>query len=310
MISLLAVAVTTQVASAGPGAPWDYATYGPNQWAKDYPACGGKQQSPINIVTCETEKPGYGNRVISHNFWKKLKNAKYEMVNNGHSLQMNLPGDNAYRLSKGNQQLYRPLQVHIHFDPLTGKGSEHTLNSKRYFAEMHIVHANVKYDVASKEYLKHKDGLLVIGVFVDLIKKYRSGEGSLDFSIDKIASEEKVPNQRTSFAMALFGNAALELVEPESNKVVSSFPLGWLLPTMHRRKSQLSYVNYRGSLTTPPCLEIVDWIVLTGKTLEVNKDMANNLAKVMNHQGTHMAGNFRPIMDSEDREVVGVKGYF
>lgn len=60
---------------------------------------------------------------------------KYHMINNGHALQINLPDDTKYELSKGDDS-YVPLQIHIHFDPITGEGSEHTLNGRKFFAEV------------------------------------------------------------------------------------------------------------------------------------------------------------------------------
>ena len=60
------------------------------------------------------------------------------MKNNGHALQIDLPKDTKYKLKKG-QKEYVPIQIHIHFDANTMKGSEHTLNSKQYFAEVYKI---------------------------------------------------------------------------------------------------------------------------------------------------------------------------
>lgn len=284
---------------------WDYDKKGPHTWGGD---CKGSSQSPINIVTCEAEKSSFFNRIISHNYWKAATGT-YRLHNNGHCLQIDLPKETPYQLKKG-QKTYIPLQIHIHFNAETGKGSEHTLNSKQYFAEVHIVHRNALYPT---DFMGKKDGLLVIGVFVDLVKKaVKYSSSDLDFSMKHLESPSlqstKIQNDRTSFAMQLFGFGAEILANPQRERDINAFPLAWLLPTVDRKKSLWGYINYKGSLTTPPCSEIVDWIVVTGKTLEINEETAKKFKGVKNSSGKVMSGNFRPIQDMNGREVYGVEG--
>jgi carbonic anhydrase len=286
-------------------ASWDYAQKGPSTWG-DY--CKGSSQSPINIVTCDAERSSFANRIFSHNYWKSAGGQKYVMKNNGHALQVDLPKDTPYKLKKG-QKEYVPIQLHLHFDGETMKGSEHTVNSKQYFAEIHIVHRNARYET-KEQIMGNKDGLLVIGIFVDLVKGLRFRSSDLDFSMSEVESQMKTPNDRTSFAMQLFGNAAKKLQKPNSKATIDGFPLSWLLPRVNRggKSRSQQYINYKGSLTTPPCSEIVDWIVITGRTLEVNEKTARDFKAVRNSQGSPMSGNFRPVQDVNGREIYGVKG--
>ncbi len=57
----------------------------------------------------------------------------------------------------------------------------------------------------------------------------------------------------------------------------------------------LSYYHYKGSLTTPPCSEIVNWYVLI-HPIEASKDQLENLHQIM-------GGNARPTMPLNNRTV-------
>ena len=69
----------------------------------------------------------------------------------------------------------------------------------------------------------------------------------------------------------VLSSGSLFLYHTDSERMIDGFPLAWLLPRVNGRADAFEYVNYKGSLTTPPCSEIVDWIVITGRTLEVNQ---------------------------------------
>lgn len=300
-MKMLAFVLLVAALHGGLCSEWNYAEHGPKTWG-DY--CKGKSQSPINIVTCETTKSSKTNRVASHNYWKMPGKQKYTIQNNGHALQIDLPSGTGYELTKGGKR-WTPVQIHIHFDPLTGKGSEHLLNSKKYFAEIHIVHRNSNYTTKEK-FMNNPDGLLVIGIFVDLVEG--SADSDLDFSIHHLGSHQVMPNERTSFAMQVFGFGADHLKKKDDSKSVNPFPLAWLLPKTPRKMSMFEYVNYKGSLTTPPCSEIVDWIVITGRTLEINEKTAKKFESVKNADKEPMAGNNRPIQDLNGRDVFSVEG--
>lgn len=56
-----------------------------------------------------------------------------------------------------------------------------------------------------------------------------------------------------------------------------------------------SYYNYKGSLTTPPCSEVVNWYVLKNHT-EASKEQIEVLSKILNN-------NYRPVMPLNNRKV-------
>lgn len=62
---------------------------------------------------------------------------------------------------------FRFAQMHAHWGSNSNNGSEHLIAGLGYAAEIHIVHWNLKYGTVA-EALKHGDGLLVLGIFVDV----------------------------------------------------------------------------------------------------------------------------------------------
>jgi carbonic anhydrase len=291
------------------GHHWNYAACtGPKTWAGD---CKGKAQSPININLTDVGDIGFheGKKITYHNYWKQPKEVSFTMHNNGHALQFDIPRNTQYKLKTGTN-VYVPLQVHIHFDPVTGRGSEHTLNNKKYFAEIHIVHKNAKY-TTKKQIMGHKDGLFVIGMFVDRVKPVTRHASDLDFNTyqwTRHNAQVKFPNSGTSFIMKMFGLGTKKCRYPGQSIKIKSFPLAWVLPTVGRKGAKYEYVNYRGSLTTPPCSEIVDWVVITGTTLQVSQGVANIFKSVKNGGRRPMAGNNRPVQRLNGRKLYGVKG--
>ena len=117
---------------------WSYeGNTGPEHWdefEKDSD-CGGRYQSPINIISKD---------VITHNSLNDLdihyvsKTKIHEVVNNGHSIQYNFePGD--YISFKGDK--YELKQIHFH------ESSEHTIDGIRYPMAIHMVHVNDKSQI-------------------------------------------------------------------------------------------------------------------------------------------------------------------
>ena len=102
-----------------------------------------------------------------------------------------------------------------------------------YDGELHIVHYNTKYQSFS-EALDKPDGLAVVGVFLTLQEDGEAGCEELDKICQKLR-EIKFKNTRTRIT---------EDLNPER-----------FLP------SDRSYFSYLGSLTTPPLLESVSWVI-------------------------------------------------
>ena len=60
---------------------------------------------------------------------------------------------------------YYVVSIHFHWGPNDTVGSEHTVGGETFALEMHIVHANVNYDL--EDAVNHFDGFLVIGLIFE-----------------------------------------------------------------------------------------------------------------------------------------------
>jgi carbonic anhydrase len=112
------------------GSHWEYeGEYGPTKWASmepNFKTCGiGKRQSPINIETRDAEKGGLRPIVFSY------IPGPAEILNNGHTIQINLPNSGSARFD-GLE--YKLVQFHFHTP------SEEKIDSMASHMVVHLVH--------------------------------------------------------------------------------------------------------------------------------------------------------------------------
>lgn len=115
---------------------WSYeGDTGPGHWGalkKEWALCGtGRQQSPIDIT--ETAARDLANIVFHY------QAAAGEIVNNGHTVQVNLQPGCWIEISGTRFDL---VQFHFHAP------SEHTIGGREAAAEMHLVHQSAKGELA------------------------------------------------------------------------------------------------------------------------------------------------------------------
>ena len=134
--------------------------------------------------------------------------------------------------------LYYIEQLHFHWGKNSSYGSEHAIDNKRYPLEMHLVHYNSKYQNVTDAILgEARNGLAVISVL---------------FEISKEDNEKLEPIMKRTHA-----------VREVDGEVVSMGFEGLALADLLPRSKD--FYTYEGSLTTPPCSEVVSWIVLKEK---------------------------------------------
>jgi carbonic anhydrase len=137
-LSLLATAglLAASAAHAADKPHWGYQGHGsPAHWAElepDFKTCKlGKLQSPINIETKKTEKSADAKPIG----FAYTADSAGEVVDNGHTIQVNLPGAGAITLD-GTE--YKLLQFHFHTP------SEESFDGKRYPLVAHLVHKSAQ----------------------------------------------------------------------------------------------------------------------------------------------------------------------
>ncbi|KAG7169302.1 Carbonic anhydrase 2-like 2 [Homarus americanus] len=196
------------------------------------------------------------------------------LMNNGHAAQVMISQDPAPTVQGGDLEgKYTFLQFHFHWGGDDSRGSEHTVDGKQYPAELHLVHFKSEYGSVA-EAVKHEDGLAVLGVLIDVSSEDNNKLVSL---IDGLA----------------------KIHEPESHEDITPFPLKDLLPD-----NVDDFYRYDGSLTTPPCNEIVIWTVFK-EPISMSSQQLNEFRKLIDEEGAQLIDNFRPVQPIGDRMVFG-----
>ncbi|XP_077023244.1 carbonic anhydrase 2 [Tamandua tetradactyla] len=244
---------------------------GPDRWYETFPIAKGERQSPVNIDTnAAKHDPALQPLSLSYEEATSRK-----ILNNGHSFNVEFDDSQDKAVLKGGPLTgtYRLIQFHFHWGSSDEQGSEHTVDKKKYAAELHLVHWNTKYGDFGKA-VQQPDGLAVLGIFLKI--------GSAKQGLQKIL--DVLDSIKTKGKSAEFPN-----FDPRE-----------LLP------ERLDYWTYPGSLTTPPLLECVTWIVLK-EPISVSSEQMLKFRKLnFNVEGESekaMVDNWRPAQPLKNRQI-------
>jgi carbonic anhydrase len=157
-----------------------------------------------------------------------LESLNYTISHNG--VVVAFPTDGSCKLNAieipGLKGVYEAAQFHIH------SSSEHTVDGKFFGAEMHIVHN-----------LKDSDRHAVVGIFLNPGLSVDNPEFSM-----LLTGWRKV-HEDTYKKCGIMGRRNLQGL---TNSSVHVNPYKIL-------SANATFYQYSGSLTTPPCSEVVDW---------------------------------------------------
>lgn len=186
-------------------------------------------------------------------------NSTTHIVNNGHTIQFNYdqPADIATNPNQGSYLTLNGAKYHLlQFHFHTA--SEHTVNGEYFPMEIHFVHQN-----------QETGELAVIGVMVE--------EGDDDHPF--------------------FENFAQYMPEDEGSYVdaSTSFNAEMLMPEFYNHWLKQHFWWYEGSLTTPPCSEIVHWFVMNDP-ISASHDQLHAMEEILHE-------NYRPVQPLNNRLV-------
>uniref|UniRef100_A0A7S3VMD7 Carbonic anhydrase n=1 Tax=Dunaliella tertiolecta TaxID=3047 RepID=A0A7S3VMD7_DUNTE len=268
-----------------PNDKYNYVQHGFDWRDNGLDSCAGDVQSPIDIVTSTLQAGSSRSDVSSVNL-NDLNTDAFTLtgntVNIGQGMQINFgdpPAGDLPVIRIGTRDVtFRPLQVHWHFFL-----SEHTVDGVHYPLEAHIV-------MKDNDNLGDSAGqLAVIGIM------YKYGDAD-PFITDM---QKRVSDKIASGAIT-YGQSGVSLNNPDDPfnvNIKNNF-----LP------SELGYAGYDGSLTTPPCSEIVKWhVFLEPRTVSVEQMEVFADVTLNSNPGATVTTN-RMIQPLEGRTVYGYNG--
>ena len=263
-VSLLLVCFAARCSAAGQ--PFSYS----NQSA--WPSlpgshCGLSRQSPIDIVVRDTTTRADLTK-LQLGGWDQSVSGMME--NTGATLKFTPATTTTLRTTTVNHRgTYRLAQFHLHWGNMAGMGSEHLLNGDSYDAELHYVHSRTQPPSNGTE----GDAFAVVGVFL------RSDSAPLVTGSPWERLFNMIPDASQSVDI--------------SGVIYNDF-----LPT------NLSYFYYEGSLTTPPCNEVVQWFVLQNPVPIPEAVLRRLRAAPAGVINTTQTMNFRQVQPLNGRQVL------
>jgi carbonic anhydrase len=132
MASLATMLAVRWRAGAEETAHWGYdGPTGPEHWGKEFPACAGRSQSPVDIKTAK--------KVSGHPIEFHYADSRLRVINNGHTVQVNCD-EGSYIAVDGTQ--YQLIQFHFH------RPSEERIQGRAYAFVAHLVHRSREGELA------------------------------------------------------------------------------------------------------------------------------------------------------------------
>ncbi|XP_076651585.1 carbonic anhydrase 2 isoform X2 [Halictus rubicundus] len=249
--------------------------HGPQHWGDSYKTCLGKYQSPIDIEDKDVRTTSYP----PLKFFNVQDPHPAYMSNNGHTVMIRSTDQDPVNVPmvQGGplNDTYVFQQLHFHWGKSDDEGSEDLINNHSFSMELHAVFWKKSYE-SSDEALKHPDGLTVLAFLYQ-------------------ATNESNPNFDTIVSQIS------EIATVGSNVTIGDADILNKLIAPNAMASQ-DYYTYSGSLTTPPCLEIVQWIDFI-QPQTISHDQLAVFRSIKAPDGENLTHNYRPVQPLDDRII-------
>ncbi|KAG8236517.1 hypothetical protein J437_LFUL012803 [Ladona fulva] len=250
---------------------------GPATWPNKFRWCSKNKQSPINI-NLDSSEVADEETIFFQNY--NLIPQQISIVNNGKTINLAgtwNPEDRPFIESSLLEDEYVFEALHFHWGRNENEGSEHFINGESYPLEMHLVHFKRSYRSFPRS-VNYIDGLAVLSYVFEVQQ-----ENNHHFN-EIIEATNRIQNVK----------AQAEL---------NPFSLHHVARSFHN-----DFVSYKGSLTTPPCNEIVTWFVSL-KPLKIGVEQLQKLRRLKDDDGDLLVKNFRPVQPLHGREILFVPKY-
>ncbi|XP_066452714.1 receptor-type tyrosine-protein phosphatase gamma isoform X1 [Eleutherodactylus coqui] len=258
---------------------WSYSgLYGPENWVMTSVDCKGLHQSPIDIVDYTANIRDEFQELILDGFENESSNKTW-MKNTGKTVAILLK-DDYYISGAGLPGRFKAEKVEFHWGQSNASaGSEHSINGRRFPVEMQIYSYNPDDFDSFGAAIMDKRLIAAMSIFFQATQK---NNPALDPIIHGLKG----------------------VVHHEKETFLDPFILRDLLPA-----SLGSFYRYTGSLTTPPCSEIVEWVVFSRPVPISYQQLEAFYSIFTTEQQDHvksvdyLRNNFRPKQPLNDRVV-------
>ncbi|ESO98299.1 hypothetical protein LOTGIDRAFT_114576, partial [Lottia gigantea] len=251
------------------------------EWGTLFPEATGSCQSPVNLVSQDavTDSDLEKNSLM----FNYCISRETDILNNGHTLAVfprvkhvltggPLLPDNEYELA----------EIRFHWGRDNTRGSEHTVNGKAFPMEVQIVHWNATKYSSIEEALGSPHGIVIVSLFTQIGREHTA-------------------------LRVITDNLEDVLYKGRQKTVTSAFNPTCLLPDPLLR----DYWTYEGSVTSPPCSENVQWILLRYPLMVSHAQIEEFRRLRTFSKGDNpktgddgaMVDNFRPTQPLNDRKV-------
>ncbi|XP_030623966.1 carbonic anhydrase 15 [Chanos chanos] len=254
----------------------------PYAWGDYFPSCHPiieGHHSPINLD--HQVRRNLSLDMLHLEGFDSTQRGRWRLKNDGHSIMLEV--DSGMTVSGGGLPgTYETVQLHFHWGSSSTNGSEHTIGQLRFPMEMHIVNMKSIHPNLTAA-LDDPTGLAVLGFFIDVAYADNVNFRPISDAVPSVAYKGQTASIRP-------------------------FPLISLLP----QNNLSQYYRYHGSLTTPPCSQVVLWTVYEAPiyiSWAQLKQFVNGVYSTEEgaEKQAHLHNNFRHIHPTFSRTVYASK---